>query len=126
MSEPMYVVALTRRQVMNLVRDAEYAKFPNLETSEETGLFFAELKGWWRENRYAAQLRAKGAAWKTLGATEGPAGAAHLLGDEMQRHGFRFSELSAHREDLVAGHILTADDGYEFRVVIDANAENAQ
>lgn len=36
---------------------------------------------------------------------------------EMQRHGFRFSELHAHMDDLDAGHTLVADDGSEFAKV---------
>ena len=42
---------------------------------------------------------------------------AQALNDEMQRAGFRYSELHAHRDDLVAGHVLTADNGTQFRIL---------
>jgi GNAT superfamily N-acetyltransferase len=42
--------------------------------------------------------------------------AADALRDDMQRHGFRFSELSAHVADLVDGERLTADDWTTFQV----------
>ena len=39
--------------------------------------------------------------------------------DEMQRHGFRYSEMAYHLVDLIAGHVLTADDGVTFARVAD-------
>jgi hypothetical protein len=35
--------------------------------------------------------------------------------DVMERQGFRHSELMAHLADLDAGHVLTAENGREFR-----------
>lgn len=43
--------------------------------------------------------------------------AAWSLNDDMQLAGFRFSELADHRADLQAGHVLTAEDGRQFRVI---------
>lgn len=77
---------------------------------------------------YIAQMRpGRNANWTTVKSRTYRIGgdtidAAADLNDELQRHGFRFSELYLHRSDLSSGHVLTADDGYEFRVI---NAEDA-
>lgn len=36
---------------------------------------------------------------------------------QMQISGFRYSELTGHIEDLNDGHLLTAEDGREFRLL---------
>lgn len=40
----------------------------------------------------------------------------HGVWESMQRHGLRFSELRAHIADVKAGYIVTADDGFEWRL----------
>lgn len=40
----------------------------------------------------------------------------HGMWEAMQRHGLRFSELRAHIADVKAGAVVTADDGYEWRL----------
>lgn len=40
----------------------------------------------------------------------------HGMWESMQRHGLRFSELRAHIADVKAGAVVTADDGYEWRL----------
>lgn len=49
--------------------------------------------------------------------------AAFQLDGHMQRAGFYYSELADHREDLAAGHVLTADNHTEFRVVAMEDAD---
>lgn len=67
---------------------------------------------------YAAQTRTNASrAWETITTDTDPATAAWFLRDGMEREGFRHSELTAHCEDLVKGHILTSERGHEFRVV---------
>lgn len=73
-----------------------------------------------QEARHIAQFRdGRDRSWSSLGKGLDASEVAHLLDELMQKHGFYFSELHAHREDLAAGHVLTADDGYEFRVVLE-------
>lgn len=77
-----------------------------------------------REAQHIAQIRdRKDRPWGSLGKSLDAAEVAHRLDELMQKHGFYFSELHAHREDLVAGHVLTADDGYEFRVVLEGREQ---
>lgn len=35
----------------------------------------------------------------------------------LQRKGMRYSEIYYHKQDLKAGHVLTAEDGTEFKKV---------
>jgi hypothetical protein len=119
MSEPTYTVILTRSEVLAFLKDAEEARFPSFTHDGATIRVISGMSDWWKQHKYIAQLGRKGHEWKTIGTSATKAKAAELLNDEMQRHGFRFSELHAHREDLAEGHVLTADDGYAFRVVIE-------
>ncbi len=69
--------------------------------------------------------------WRHRGSgfpTAAAAAACSAINDEMSKHGFYFSELHLHREDLVAGHVLTADDGTQFRVIsaVDATLERVE
>ncbi|MFC7871999.1 hypothetical protein ACFUS2_12735 [[Kitasatospora] papulosa] len=65
---------------------------------------------------YLAQMRVDG-EWFTVGHEDDQRTAAGHLWKVMQLAGFRYSELAAHTEDLIAGHVLTSDDGFEFRVI---------
>lgn len=72
---------------------------------------------------YVGQTRPDGAAeWSTVAPLRSGNGsiaeAAFSLNDHMERAGFRFNELSAHRADLVDGHVLGADNGRQFRVIV--------
>lgn len=85
-------------------------------------VFFMEI----REAEHMAQFRQdKTHQWTTLGKGRDASEVAWLLDNKMRVHGFRTSEMYAHREDLEKGYILTAEDGYEFRVVLEGR-ENAQ
>lgn len=68
---------------------------------------------------YLAQTRSplKFAQWFTAGTGFDAAAAAMTLNDTMQRLGMRYSELHAHRADLAAGYVLTAEDGTVLRVI---------
>lgn len=46
-----------------------------------------------------------------------PREAAKALWNDMQRAGFRFSELQGHLDDLAAGDELCAENGTAFRVI---------
>jgi hypothetical protein len=66
---------------------------------------------------YFAQMHLPATAWFTIGHDEDRHGAAEQLRALMQSAGFRLGELNAHIEDLVTGHVLTSDEGCEFRVI---------
>lgn len=66
---------------------------------------------------HLGQARTAATAWVTLSGGDSPREAAERLNDAMQSAGFHFSELSAHADDLAQGHVLTAEDGREFRVI---------
>jgi hypothetical protein len=124
MSEPTFTVELNREQVRNILKDAQARRFPDLETHLYTDRFFSEMRSWWIANRpestktYSAEVRPFGVGvWEETGSGTDAPTVAHSLDRAMQEHGLRFSELHAHREDLVSGHMLTADDGTEFRIV---------
>ncbi|THA65400.1 hypothetical protein E6R60_33345 [Streptomyces sp. A0642] len=86
---------------------AEIPSWPTTEVEVD-----AEAAG-----HYVAQARGAGGDWFAVGCGDDPRTVAELLWTAMQLAGFRFSELHAHTEDLIAGHILTSDDGCEFRVI---------
>ncbi|MFF3958816.1 hypothetical protein ACFYY1_37275 [Streptomyces sp. NPDC001890] len=67
--------------------------------------------------RYLAQVRGAESDWLTVGHGDDHRTVASHLWKAMQVAGFRFSELAAHTEDLMEGHVLTSDDGFEFRVI---------
>jgi hypothetical protein len=80
-----------------------------------------------REAEHVAQFRdSKARQWNSLGKGRDASEVAWLLDELMQRHGFRHSEMYAHREDLEKGHVLVADDGYEFRVVLEGREDKDQ
>lgn len=80
-----------------------------------------------REAEYVAQYREdKTRQWYTLGKGRDASEVAWVLDHKMQIHEFRSSEMHAHREDLAAGHVLVADDGYEFRVVLEGREDRDQ
>ncbi|MFF3256482.1 hypothetical protein ACFYWP_37125 [Actinacidiphila glaucinigra] len=66
---------------------------------------------------YLAQARAGDKGWLTLAGDDDPRAAAEYMRRAMQIVGFRTSEMAGHVDDLVAGHVLTSDDGHVFRVV---------
>jgi len=66
---------------------------------------------------YDAQIRTNGSDWRLVAIGRDASEAAWKLTDDMSRAGFRYNELAAHREDLVAGHVLTSETGIAFRVI---------
>jgi hypothetical protein len=69
---------------------------------------------------FTAQVRRGTLPWKTTGTKADAKEAAELLGIVMQENGLRYSELygkHGHFQDLIDGHVLTADNGVSFRVV---------
>jgi hypothetical protein len=75
-----------------------------------------------RPDSYAGQVkdRGEGKSWRTLGTAPSGRYAGWLLAGAMQRRGFHYGEIGGERghiADMVAGEILTAEDGTEFRVV---------
>lgn len=54
---------------------------------------------------------------KTIAGASSARDASEYLVDPMQRAGFRYSELEAHRQDLHDGHVLTAEDGTTFQLI---------
>ncbi|UZI33967.1 hypothetical protein [Streptomyces sp. VB1] len=67
--------------------------------------------------RFVAQMRQTGGVWCPVGDGDDRRTVAGLLWKAMQIAGFHFSELAAHTEDLMKGHVLTSDDGFEIRVI---------
>lgn len=69
--------------------------------------------------KYIAQVKTPKGRWNTI--AEGTGKRTVTMGNQYERMmleaGFRYSELHAHRDDLVAGHVLTAEDGTQFRVL---------
>lgn len=66
---------------------------------------------------FVTQVRRPGSeGWAKLHVERTAQAAAMALTDAMVTHGMRYSDIHGLREDLVAGHVLTADDGYAFRV----------
>lgn len=66
---------------------------------------------------YFAQYRSSAdKPWHTHGWSERRSDAACFLDEKLQEAGFHYSELDAHLADLAAGHVLTADNGTQFRV----------
>lgn len=53
------------------------------------------------------------AEWTILAAD--PWAYRNSITEAMQRAGLRYSELTGHLEDMRAGHVLTADNGRQFR-----------
>lgn len=69
---------------------------------------------------YAAQVKyPKNHEWLTVASSGDHKKAVRDASLErlMLDAGFRYSEMHGHREDLVAGHVLTADNGTAFRLV---------
>lgn len=69
------------------------------------------------ETYYVTQVRRPGSeTWAKLHVERTALAAAMALTDALTTHGMHHSDIHGLREDLVAGHILTADDGYAFRI----------
>ncbi|MFD5589776.1 hypothetical protein ACFWII_39065 [Streptomyces sp. NPDC127063] len=84
--------------------------------------YVAELPGWLPEEpvyngAYLAQVRPAGERWITLGDGEDRRLVAEQLLEGMHRVGFRIADLQSHIADLASGHILTSEQGHEFRVI---------
>lgn len=69
------------------------------------------------ETYYVTQVRRPGSeTWAKLHVERTALAAAMALTDALTTHGMHHSDIHGLREDLIAGHILTADDGYAFRI----------
>ncbi|MGY5099501.1 hypothetical protein [Streptomyces sp. 900105245] len=84
--------------------------------------YTAELPSWLPESRvytgaYLAQTRPAGQAWITVGDGTDRHAVADQLVNGMHRVGFRIADMSGHVADLVTGHVLTSEQGHEFRVI---------
>lgn len=59
--------------------------------------------------------------WRTIGTADNNLTAViHATTDRLQRNGFRYSEIVDHVSDLLQGYVLTADNGFAFRLVDNA------
>jgi len=65
---------------------------------------------------FITQVRRPGHDWAKLHVERTALAAAMALTDALTTHGMHHSDIHGLREDLVAGHVLTADDGYAFRI----------
>lgn len=80
--------------------------------------FESERPAWPEETAtYAGQVRREPYPWLTEGTATTPREAAGQLRKAMELVGFYTSEMHAHMDDLIKGHVLTADDGHQFRVI---------
>lgn len=121
MPEPTFNVSLTREQALAMLKDAQSSHFPTLDSDDDTVRFFNELREWYKGTTvsYTPQIRSseEGSDWRTIGSMGSPDEAAWLLHRSLQRHGFYLDEMHARHAELAEGHVLTADDFTEFRIV---------
>jgi hypothetical protein len=141
MSEPTFTVELTRKEVLAILKDAQAARFPNLDSADETATFFGGMLAWWKVNRPAPEVGYADAAtsywaqikdahesslWRTVQTSENGRDAAWgALTNEMETRGLRYSELAGHIDDMLRGEVLTAEDGTGFRI-LKPGQENTQ
>ncbi|WP_186779907.1 hypothetical protein [Streptomyces salinarius] len=84
--------------------------------------YTAELPAWLpetpvRRGAYLAQTRPAGQTWVTVDDGDDQDAVAEKLLSGMHRVGFRIADLPGYIADLAAGHILTSEQGHEFRVI---------
>ncbi|MET8680971.1 hypothetical protein ABZW18_26170 [Streptomyces sp. NPDC004647] len=73
---------------------------------------------------YLAQTRPAGRGWINVAGGDDPRAVAEELWHAMQVVGFRICDLAGHVDDLAEGHVLTSEDGHDFRVIKRAGADS--
>ncbi|MGV9277720.1 hypothetical protein [Streptomyces griseosporeus] len=91
--------------------------------------YVAELPAWLPEAKvyngaYLAQTRPAGQGWITVGDGEDRRAVVEELLEDMHRVGFRIADMPGHIADLASGHILTSEQGHEFRVIANPATSN--
>lgn len=74
-----------------------------------------------QSSTFAAQtMTPRRGEWITVGTDEDAYRAGWKMAGEMQDHGLRYGEIGGehgHIADMVAGEVLTAEDGAQFRII---------